>query len=96
MKILITESRGYYQKGDVVDMTPGIALQLVRENRATPYTAPTVTPASKLANLKAMAQWEPKVPAPQNRKLSKSEIRNLYSKSFQGKPFAHGRTQGIK
>jgi hypothetical protein len=92
MKILITESRGHYQKGDVVEVIDGIALQMIWENLAVKYTAPAIAPASLNADLRAMSSWESKAPVTQNRKLTKLEIKKLYSREMS---YTHGKTKSI-
>jgi hypothetical protein len=95
MHVRFITSNGFYQKGDVADLTPGIAEQVIREGRAVQCAKPGQTKAHLIAELRTIANREPKTPAG-NRRLTKSEILALYKRDFQGKPYAYGRVHTLK
>ena len=93
MFIQFTESRGYYQKGDVASMIHGIARQMIREGRAVEYISPN---QMSLAELRAIANRRKPMAAKGNRKLSLGEIDKLYGRTFKGQAFAYGRSITIR
>jgi hypothetical protein len=85
MRITFIKNLGADQLGDTREVIDGIAAQYIAEGKA-------VVAAPDLATeLRAIAdRRKPKIPAG-NRKLSSSEIRALYGRTFQGIAFGAGR-----
>ena len=81
MQIKFITSNGFYQKGDIADLTPGLAYQCIREGRAVEYVSPN---QMSVAELRAIANRRKPVAATGSRKLSRAEIRALCRRSVRG------------